>query len=180
MEKKTIFSIIIVFLMVASIFGATLESMGATNKLEYGDHTFYIVNQQYRTSINGKDYSFNFFPGDIEYILIPDEVKTLLDKPVLALTYEPSSNLSEAMGAVHYYLEQQLQDAKVLERSLTNNTGTDLTQKSCKDATDSQPVIELLLANQSSMQANGNCVIVSALDQYDLFQQTERMAYHLP
>ena len=169
----------IAFIMVFSIFGFIIDFavQPSAKGAKYGDFKFRVVNQQYVTKINGVEHVFFFFPRDLEYILLSGEVKALLDKPVLIVTYDPKSNLSENFAESQYYFESQLADGKTIERALTNNEGTQLSQKSCSDATESQPVIELRKGEKSGVSAVGNCIQLSAVDAFDLYQQTERLIY---
>ena len=181
MNKKMVIGLIIAFIMISSIFGFVVDfaiSPGA-QKLKYNDFKFRVVNQQYFTKINGQEHAFIFFPGDLEYLQISPEVKTLLDKPVLTITYDPNSKIADNLGEAQYYFEAQLSDAKAIERAVTNNEGIDLPQKSCADATDIGPVIELAQSNQSGIFAENNCIKILALDPFDLYQQTERVIYSI-
>jgi hypothetical protein len=179
MNKKMVIGLIIAFLMISSIFGFVVDFafQPSVKKLKYNDIKFRLVNQQYFASIDGEERTFVFFPADLEFIQVPDDVKSLLGASVLTITYSPKSDIAENLGEAQYYFELQLQDKIVIERALTNNEGTELPQKSCADATDSQPVIELRRGDVSEIRADGNCVVVTALDAYDLYQQTERLVY---
>jgi len=165
--------------MISSIFGFVIDFAAnpSVKKLKYGDFKFKFVNQQYFATVGGKERTFVFFPGDLEFIQISDGVKTLLKAPVLTVTYDPKSDIAENLGEAQYYFEVQLQDEKVIERGLINNEGTELPQKTCADATIEQPVVELRKGDVSIISADGNCVVVTALDAYDLYQQSERLIY---
>lgn len=179
MERKTIIGLIVVFLMVSSIFGFVVDFAvkPSVQKLEYGDFKFRLVNQQYLASIGGEERTFVFFPGDLEFIQVSDDAKALLGKPVLTIAYDSNSDIAENFGEAQYYFEVQLNGEKTIERALTNNDGGSLPQRSCADATSEQPVIELNKGDTSEIRAEGNCVIVTSLDSYDLYQQTERLIY---
>ncbi len=179
MERKMIIGLIIAFLMVSSIFGFVIDfaAQPSVKKLKYNDVKFRLANQQYFATIDGVERAFVFFPGDLEFIQVPANMKSVLDKPVLTVSYDPKSDIAENMGQAQYYFEVQLNGEKTIEKALTNNEGTGLPQKTCADATSEQPVIELRKADKSVVSAEGNCVILSALDAYDLYQQTERLIY---
>lgn len=181
MNKKVVIGLIIAFLMISSIFGFVVDFavQPSVKKLPYGDFKFKLVNQQYFATIDGEEHTFVFFPADLEFIQVSDEAKLLLEKPVLTVTYDPKSDIAENFGESQYYFEVQLQDVKVIERALTNNEGTNLLQKSCSDATPEQPVVELRKSDESKISAEGNCIVLNALDAYDLYQQTERLIYVL-
>ncbi len=180
MESKKLIGLGIIAIMILSTLALVIVDFAANpsgGTLKYNGYKFTVADQQYRAKINGVQRSFVFFPGDIEYIQIPDDVKALLQKPVLTVTYDPNSSLSANLGEAQYYFEAQLADAKIIERAVTNNEGVDLPQKSCADATEAQPVIELQESNQSVIKAEGNCIRVQALDDFDLYQETERLVY---
>ena len=178
MNKKVVIGLIIAFIMVSSIFGFVADyASRSVSKIKYGDFKFKIVNQQYITKINGKEHTFVFFPRDLEYMTISEDVKKLLAAPVLTVTYDPKSSLAEKEAEAQYYFETQLDGEKVIERALTNNEGTELPQKSCADATPSQPVIELRKGDAFGIKAEGNCIMVMSADALELYQETERIIY---
>jgi hypothetical protein len=181
MNKKVVMGLFIAFIMIFSIFGFVVDfaARPSVQKVKYGDYKFRIVNQQYITEINGQERVFAVFPGDIEYISMPDDVRQLLSKPVLTVSYDPKSGIAENLGEAQYYFELQLQDVKVIERALTDNEGTELPQRTCADATESQPVIEMSQGDDSSIKAEGYCIKMVARDAFDLYQQTERIIYLL-
>ncbi len=177
MDKKMWMGIFIAFIMVFSIFGFVVDfAIQPSQKLKYGDYKFRVVDQRYITKIDGKEHVFVFFPLDLEYILLTDDVKHLLTAQALTVTYDPQSNLSQNFGEAQYYLELQLQN-KAIERAVTNNQGLDLPQKSCADATGHQPVIELRAGEISRISVEGNCIVLTSLDAYDAYQQVERIIY---
>jgi len=179
MNTKLVMAVFIIFVMVSSIFGFIFGFGGSSpgvQKIKYGDFKFRVVNDQYITKINGQDQRFLFFPGDVEYIAITGEVKSLLDQPALTVTYNPKSGIAENLAETQYYFESQLKD-KSIERALTDSEGTSLPQKSCADATQQQPVILLKKGDLSSIETENSCIIITALDSYDLYQQVERIIY---
>ncbi len=181
MNKKMWIGLFIAFIMVFSIFGFIIDFaiQPTTQKMEYGEYTFTSTKQGYRTKVNGNEMLFLFFPGDLEYYTLTDETKQLLQAPVYTVTYDPNSTIAPNLAEAQYYLEQQLQNIKYIERALTNNTDTTLPQKTCTDATTAQPVIELLEANVTTIVTEGTCIKVKSSDPYDLYRQTERIIYHI-
>jgi len=180
MNKKMVIGLVIAFLMVSSIFGFVFDfAVNPVGKLKYNGFKFQPVGNQFIAKINSQEHRFLFFPGDIEFIQIAPDVKALLEKPVLTVTYDPNSSVAQNLAEVQYYFELQLKDDKIIERALTDSTNTELIQKSCSDATDAQPVIYLSQGNVSKLIADGNCIKLTALDPYDLYQQSERIFYHV-
>lgn len=181
MLSKKIMGIIIIGLMILSTVALVIVDLavGPSGSLKYNGFKFQPVSNQFVTKINGEEHRFLFFPGDIEFIQITPAVNALLGKPVLTVTYDPNSSIAQNLAEVQYYFELQLSNDKVIERALTDNANTELIQKSCADATDAQPVIYLEQGNVSKIVADGNCIMLTALDPYDLYQQSERIVYHV-
>ena len=177
MEKKVWIGLFIAFVMIFSAFGMVLDSIRPSQKLEYNDFNFKYKDNQFFTRINGVEHGFLYFPGDLEYINVSESMKSLLSAPVVTVTYDPQSVIAEDLGTAQYYFEVQLQGVKVVERALTNNTGTALPQKSCVDATYASPVVELRLSDESSVVLDNKCLILNAVDARDLFHETERIVY---
>ena len=180
MEKKAIFSLIVIFVMVFSVFGFVLNFVANPDTVtEYGDYKFRATPDGYKTKINGKEFIFISLPSYLEFISLPKKaIELLTGRQAYTLTYNPESGLKEIQAGAQYYMEQQLQKTNIyLERGLTNNTGTSLPQRTCTDATEFQPVIYMKQSNESSITAEKNCIIIQSQDQQDVPQQMERILY---
>ena len=169
----------IAFVMIFSVFGVVLDSFRPARKLDYNDFKFTVKDNQVFTVIDGVEHGFLFYPADLEYITMPEEVKALLSAPVFTVTYDPQSPIAEDLASAQYYFEAQLDGVKVIERGLTNNTGTTLPQRTCADATAVQPVIDLRSADESSITIDDNCIILNGVSARDIYQETERFIYVL-
>jgi len=113
----------IAFIMIFSIFGFVADFIfqpSGTTTLEYGDFIFRTKENQYFTNIDGFDHGFIFFPGDLETIQIDDAVKSLLDSPVITVSYDPSSNISKALTST----SQSFRLLKPIRPSRYNATAT--------------------------------------------------------
>lgn len=178
-HKKMLVGGIIAFLMIASVLAVTLDQVSSGKGLTYNGVKFTLGTNQFFAKINGKDYSFLVYPADLEYLQVSDKIKELLTAQVITVTYDPQSPSAEGLATAQYYMEEQLKDIRVIDRAVLNNTGLALAQKSCAEATSSQPVIELSITNNSSITADGNCVKLSAFDMPDLLRMTERINYQI-
>ena len=181
MDTKKVMGLGVIALMLLSTLALVLVDYAQTGSstLKYNGVKFTFANNQYTAKINGQQHSFLFFPGNLEFINVTDGVKSLLQSPVLTVTYNPNSTFADSLGSAQYYFEEQLSDVKTIERAVTNNEGVGLPKKSCEDATQSQPVIELSQGNQSIIEADGNCIRIQAFSERDLFEETERVIYAL-
>jgi len=178
MKPKVLAGLFIIFLMISSVFGVVFYyTTSSPQTLEYEGITFRPQQNQLAATIDEQSYQFVFFPGDLEHIEVPQGLASTLDKPVLTITYDPMVNLSENLADAQYYLETQLAKTKTVERGLTNSSGTSLAERSCEDATQAQPVIELREAQTAGIVREGSCVIIKAADAYTLYQFSERVLF---
>jgi len=179
-RKKMVVGGFIAFIMIASIFVVTLDYVfSPAQGLTYNNVKFTPGSNQFFAKINGKDYSFLVYPADLEYIDVPAHAKELLTAQVLTVTYDPQSQVAESLATAQYYLEEQLQGVRIIDRAVLNNTGLALEQKSCANATTSQPVIELREGDNSSIRVEGDCISIIAFDSPDLLRMAERIAYQI-
>jgi len=177
-KKRAVVGGFIAFIMIFSIFGIVMNYTvtGGNEKYQYGDYEFKIKDGAYVTEINGKEHAFIALPTDVDFYNISSEVKAMLKKPVLTVTYAPASTLAEAMAEAQFLLEQ-LHPEIIIQRALTDNNGTSLPQASCADATDANPVIEFRESDQTLIEAKNNCIIVHAVDESDTLRQEELLRY---
>jgi len=180
MNRKQTFSILVLVLFIASAFGVAFDYLSPGSRgLKYNGHTFHQADQQYAVTVSDKELRFYYYPADLEYLTLDPQVTTLLDPPIYIITYDPQNEEAEAFAQLQFEFEQYLQNTKAISRALTNNTGTDLPQKTCADALPTQPVILLQQSNQSSITAQNNCIIINSTNPADLLSQGERIIYKL-
>lgn len=179
-KKKVAVSLFILFIMIFSVFGLVLYyAVPPQPPLEYNGFKFTVLQSGFQSEIGGVDRQFLFFPQDIEYISLSDEVKSALNQPVWTVAYNPQDVRNSTLGEAQYYLEFHLSDKRTIERALTNVTVESLPQKSCADATESQPVVLIEFANETGVFVENNCVRISSLSDLDLVRGVERVIYHV-
>jgi hypothetical protein len=179
-KQKVAVSLFILFIMIFSAFGLVLYYATPPNPpLEYNGFKFTVLPSGFKSKIDGVDRQFLFFPQDIEYVSLSDEVKSALNRPVWTVAYNPQDVRNSTLGEAQYYLEFHLSDKKTIERALTNVTTESLPQKSCADATEAQPVVLIEFANETGVFVDNNCVRISSLSDLDLVRSVERVVYHV-
>ncbi len=179
-KKKMLVGGFIAFIMIASVFVVTLDYVfSSPNNLVYNDFVFRAGNNEWLAELNGKEKSFIFFPGDLEYIELSPEAKEILSAPVLTVTYDASSELTSALATAQFYIEGQIKDVKIIDRAVLNNSGLSLEEKSCLNATVSQPVIELRSGNSSLFSQKDSCIRIEGIDSADILRFSERIIYHI-
>lgn len=179
-KQKVAVSLFILFIMVSSAFGLVFYyAMPSQPPLEYNGFKFTPLQSGFKSKIDNVERQFLFFPQDVEYIELSDDVKSALNKPVWTVAYNPQDERNLTLGDAQYYLEFHLSDKKMIERALTNVTTESLPQKSCADATEAQPVVLLEFGNETGIFVENNCVRISSLSDLDLVRGVERVVYHV-
>ncbi len=180
MEQKKLIGLFIIGIMVASTIGLVVIDYAqndGTGTIKYNGIKFIQTADGYTAKVNGESKHFIFFPQDIEYVQLNEQVRALLDQPVITITYDANSTLAPNYAEAQYYIELQTQNEKIIERAASVAVG-ELPAKTCADATPAQPVIQFEDGN-STITADGNCIRIASRDAYDAYQKTERLVYHL-
>jgi len=168
----------LVFLMVSSTIGF-ITFQGGDTSLTYEGYKFTQTPQGYRVMIDDVSLVFQYFPDSVDDIEVPRGVMdTLLSSRVLAVTYDPNDEEKEALGLIQYNLFKILEEFKniYVVRGLVNNTGYDLPQLGCENAT-SQPVVLLQSGNDTSFVKEDGCVIITGGTGIQLALVHDRLLY---
>jgi len=183
-KKKTNWAlwitVALVFLMVSSTLGfISLQTQGT--QLTYNGYDFVQTNQGYSTSIDDTQMTFQYFPDTIDHIEVPQSLlNTILNSKVVTVTYNPQDNNTESLALIQYNLFKTLEIKDIyIIRALTNNTGYNLPQVSCDNATFQNPVIHLKTGNQTEFTKENNCLIVSGYNRVEFAQIHDRLLYGL-
>ncbi len=177
-NQKAVIGIFIAAIMVLSIFGMMLDyAIKPDQKIKYKEYTFKQKQGKWTAEIKDKEYKFYFTPQDLEHLNITQQAKQLLKtKDVYTITYDPDNRDVETIAQAIYELEQQI-TKPIIETALTNNTGTALLQKTCKDATPQQPVIYYKEGDEQKIETQKNCIIINSIDSRDIIMQTDLIKY---
>ena len=164
--------------MILSIFGMMMDyALSPNKKITYGEYKFKVKQNTWVTEINDKEYNFYYAPQELQNLSITEQAKEILKtRDVYTITYDPDNRDVETIGKSLYELEQQI-TKPILEIALTNNTGTTLPQKTCKNATPQQPVIYYKENDEEKIETEGNCVIISSIDSRDIIMQKDMIKY---
>ncbi|MBI4140639.1 hypothetical protein HY485_02260 [Candidatus Woesearchaeota archaeon] len=182
-DKKTAMSLFIAAIMILSVLGFVLVDNGGDNlKQKYGEHTFLRLPQGWRTTINGQQFVFNYFPEQLEDIKLPTNTTALKESPIIAFSYDPNNRYAEDLGALQYYFETTVTNKqRYVQRGLTNTTTyTTLPEITCKNATQQLPVIVLNLntkLNATDIHYKNNCLTITADRAQELYTTTDRLIY---
>lgn len=181
MNKKYLVGGFIIAIMALSSLAVILDrygSNGSTSKLKYNGHKFVQTSNGWKTTVKGRAYTFSFFPEAIQDLSIAAAAKERLKQAkAIGVTYG-SSNYSQIMAQVQFYLEQALNSADLyVFRGLTEPGNYSLPKITCVNATALTPVLMLEEGERTSIALEDNCIILKAADEVEFFKAAERIIY---
>lgn len=181
-NKKVLMSIFIVAIMVLSVFGFMMSyQTNQQDKLEdYNGFKFSRTQKGIKTNIEGKAFYFNYYPGDLENITIPEEAKLLFsDAKVFFFTYDPESEFASTIAEKQFDMEQKLTKigSRFITKGFTNSTGYALPQITCANATPAMPVYQIEQCNETKIIIEDNCVKLTAANEFELNAYHTKLLY---
>jgi len=183
LDKKTIMSLFIAFIMIVSVIGFSLSfAQPAGEKLQYKEHKFVRTQQGLRTKLNDINVYFYSFPRDIEEMEFDEGAKVAVDSArVIWLSYDPQDEKAADIADTFYYMEEilgRVADVYVM-RGLTNNTGYQLPQVTCANASTTVPVLVLTSGNETRITHQSGCITAAAVESKDVYRAGDRILYQV-
>ncbi len=180
LDKKTWMSLFIAVIMIVSVIGFSLSFAQPAEKLEYNDYTFVRTAQGLQTKVNNIKLYFYHFPRDLEDIPFADGAKTALGNArVLWFSYDSNDLFGQESADALYYIEEVLGtlDKTYVQRGLVNNTGYQLPEITCANASAAVPVLILKSGNETAISFESNCIIGTAASDKEVYQVGDRLLY---
>jgi hypothetical protein len=182
-EKKSKWGAVLVFfiafIMISSIVGFIYS--GQDNQFKYNGIKFIRTSTQWRTTINNKQLTFDYFPSDVEQIELSNDVATiLLNKPEIDTTSELNDTFSEEIALANYNMALTLNKLNIyVMGGFTTNNTFNLPILTCKDATQAVPIVYFKQSNQTKITIENNCIIAEAKNNMDILRIKDRLLYSM-
>ena len=181
-QPKVLVSIFLASIMIFSILGFMMSYQmdNRTTKLEYNGYKFTQFYDGIQTKINGQKFNLNYFPEQLDTINISSAAKVILKSLfVFSITYDSNSEYKEYFSGQQFELAENLEKIeKYVSSGMTNNTGFEqIPQITCKNATQTVPVIIFQEADQTSIQFNNNCIIANISSINDVYRVGDLLFY---
>jgi len=164
-----IITIVVGFLMVASIFAYVIFDTGqSNNELSYNKFTFQTVNNGYRTKINGAYYDFTYYPSELERINISNDIAgKLMNAQGIIFVFDPNETIDNLQYSdyVRLDLSKQLTTPVIFGITEPSNTYTSMMVLGCTNATAQYPFILLNISSSSTFEQDSkypDCIIMNA------------------
>ena len=165
------------------------------NVVKNGDTISYVL-QVYST---GREYliPFRHNPKELEDIKLDEKARDVIlssgdkAKKKIYITQDPDlpklTDSESALAVVEinkvtgqaYYGIFKIDTISALTRETDRSKELELPIKTCNDASNEESVILLTMGNESSIDVDGNCVVVEGKDGKDLFRVTDKLVMHL-
>lgn len=174
-------AILVGLVMVGSIAGYVVLDSGSSTDLKYNDYEFRQDQNGFSTEIEGNMIGFNFHPSEVEHISFePGAVNMLREAEVIMITSDPENPLQSAISFLEFELENKLLLFKrVVTHGFTEENENNLQVITCNDSGEKSPVIYLTKGNSTSVNTQGNCIIITAKNEYDLVKVKDVLFYRI-
>ncbi|MEA3514700.1 MAG: hypothetical protein U9R34_04445 [Nanoarchaeota archaeon] len=174
-------AILVGLVMIGSIAGYVVLDSGSKTELEYNGYEFRQDKNGFSTEIEEKVIAFNFHPTEVEHISFEsDEISMLREAEVIMITSDPENPLQSAVSFLEFELESKLLLFKrVVAHGFTEENENNLQVITCDDAGEKSLVIYLTKGNSTSVNTQGNCIIIIAKNEYDLVKVKDALLYRI-
>jgi hypothetical protein len=182
-SKKTLISIFIVVIMVASSLGILLSGYAPqANEISYGNHIFKQDGNYLVTTINKTKVRIQSYPSDLEGIKVDEAVAGLVSSAkAIYVSYPINGTDTNTLGMAAqagFDMGDYLDSRGVytmLGVSDTNQGHDAVPLLDCRNATAASPAIVFGSGNESSITAEGYCVRISGVSGYDFIRLKDRL-----
>lgn len=182
-EKKNragvIWTSLIAFIMVTSIIGYMWIGNDEPDFVYKDKYKFSRVNSAFVYEYNSQQFSFRFFPTELEELKDQTDLSAL-KKPIISVTFDPETEL-QSTDLARFELSNDLQKINTyLIQGITKESDKyNLELLDCQNATSSNPVIKFEKDNETKIIKEGNCFLFKAKNDYDVIKLKDLLMYTL-
>ena len=148
----------------------------------YNGYRFIRQENSWVAQIDDKFIEFNSHPMDLEYIKLDDPIiDTLKNVKMVYITFDPDSKIVSNVEVARMELEGELFTYFRIypTTGVTNNTGlySAFPVVTCQNATTLIPVLYFYEGNNTVIRQEGSCIIIEAMDSFDIPRLKDRLLY---
>jgi len=179
-RKELWVSLFIAFIMIFSAFGVIFYGYTESpTNLKYGDYDFKLSNEGFYLDLEGKKYTFEHFPGDLDKINISESaIAQLKAVKMVYLTYNPNQSAVQEIAAVQYRMQNDLNAFGIYGAlAFTAPTQYKVPVMTCSNATRFVPVIEFRESNMTRITEKQDCLILEASYPDDFSRMKDRILF---
>jgi len=180
MKKEKIMVYFIAIIMVSSVFGVVFYGFNeSSTKLKYNNYKFTQAGDYWNTKINNKIVSLSLYPAEVEHIVISQDITNRLHSIELDITSDINNSFAESIAFAQYSMGQTLSGTSntYIRTGFTEENSFGMDIITCDDATLSVPVLYFKESNQTSINLDGNCIIIEVKNDQDVLRVKDRLLY---
>lgn len=180
-----IFSALIVFFMVASIFGyVMIDASQQSNDLTYNKYTFTQTNTGFRVKYNSTYMDFSYYPSDLERINMSTDIYIrLTNAKGIVYLFNPNESIDNLQYSdyARFDMSNQLKIPMGFAITSASSQYTGLAVMSCQNSTADVPFIMLNISSDDDFVLDSryaNCIVMNAKLK-DIVAMKDRLVYRL-
>jgi hypothetical protein len=182
-EKKRSSSLAWAVFIAAIMIASTIGYMwigGSEASLQYNGHKIARADSGFAYTKDKNTFEFRYFPSELEEMK-GDATLIISGKPMFYLTFDPESDIVEAVDLMRLEFSDELpklnvyfQQGVLKQSSIYNFTVID-----CINATANVPVVKFVQSNETGIIEDGSCLIFRAKNNYDVIKFKDMVLYSL-
>lgn len=180
-RMKKIMVYFIGFIMVSSVFGVIFLGFGSnpgSNSLQYNGLTFVLRDNFWTVIHKDVPLSFVYAPQDVETIEFDKNAAASLKNAVeIDLTSDFNDTFAEGIALAQYQMNIVLQPYDVFLRQGFTSKQSNFPIITCKDSSESVPVIYFKRGNSTKLLLENSCIIAEAATSQDMIRVKDRIIY---
>lgn len=182
-SKKNAMSLFIILIMSLSVLGFVIVQRTTDSyKFVYNDFLFTQTGSGFYTKINDRQVWFRYSPEQIEDINISidiDIVNALKSTRMVYATYDPDAKYPQDLALLSYELGQELPEYFELYvvRAMSKENDYNIAVITCRNATQTVPVIYFKDGNETKSLIKNNCILVETDSDIDFYYFKDRLLY---
>ncbi|MBN2111945.1 hypothetical protein JW707_02485, partial [Candidatus Woesearchaeota archaeon] len=122
---------------------------------------------------------FNYYPSELEWISAPKGIGSLFNAPMIYAASDYNSVYNETFAQIKFNLAQNLFELKYIyvQNSFTTETEYSLPVITCRNATQSVPVLYFEKSNSTEITYEDYCITVKVKSREESVAAYERLLY---
>lgn len=179
-SKRNVIALFIVFIMVFGFGGAVIDQL-AKESYEYNGVKIVLKNNLWTAKIDGKEFSFNYPPRDVEQISMSAEIGDKLANTLeLDFTSDADDKDKQAIAYSQFVLAKELEKKGIYFRTgFTGDNEFNQTIIKCDNDAPHVPILYLKNGENATIYSEGSCIIGEANNEVDFIRIKDRILYRI-
>lgn len=177
-------SIFLGVLMVLSVFGVFFWNPSQESDYVFGKYDFKSADGKWITKINKKETEFYFLPSQVLHLESKPATQLIKNSQGMIITYDSEINETSRLQAIDVFkldfvdtLSKVYSNKKIGFATTNSLNVSNLPLITCENASYFFPVLFIDFSNETKINTNNNCIVVSASDEYGVISLLDALRY---